>query len=158
VKTKKLEIPPDTLSNRKSSPKNKIQPKGQLMKQRIRVVVFGGRHYENEANVLATLDKIHKEYTITQLIEGGASGADRHARLWAQINKIHYVTVPADWKSYGKDAGGIRNGWLLDLKPDLAIGFPGGKGTANMIRQVKVRRVTLYLVDDFGNITVGNNT
>jgi ABC-type Fe3+-hydroxamate transport system substrate-binding protein len=38
---------------------------------------------------------------------------------------------------YGPSAGPIRNGRMLEYKPDLVIAFPGGRGTANMVKQAR---------------------
>ena len=41
----------------------------------------------------------------------------------------------ADWEGLGRKAGPIRNQQMLDEgKPDLVVAFPGGRGTANMMR------------------------
>ncbi len=42
----------------------------------------------------------------------------------------------ADWANYGKGAGHIRNQQMLDSGIDLAIEFPGGRGTADMRRRL----------------------
>ena len=55
---------------------------------------------------------------------------------WAKEIDIPCWGFPADWNSYGKAAGPIRNKQMLDEgKPDVVIAFPGGTGTANMIMQ-----------------------
>ena len=47
----------------------------------------------------------------------------------------HEVLIPAKWKLHGKAAGPIRNQLMLvEHKPDMVLAFPGGKGTANMIK------------------------
>jgi hypothetical protein len=41
----------------------------------------------------------------------------------------------ADWATHGKRAGPIRNIKMLDEeKPRVVIAFPGGAGTANMMK------------------------
>jgi UDP-N-acetylmuramoylalanine-D-glutamate ligase len=55
---------------------------------------------------------------------------------------------PADWKLHGKSAGHIRNQQMLDeSKPDIVIAFPGGRGTANMIKRAKKAGVEVFQVD-----------
>lgn len=69
------------------------------------------------------------------IIEGGAKGVDSVAYDFAVVNYCQIKEYPADWDKYGKAAGFIRNKQMLDEgKPDLVIAFPGGKGTANMIK------------------------
>jgi hypothetical protein len=44
----------------------------------------------------------------------------------------------ADWDGLGRKAGPIRNQRMLDEgKPDLVIAFPGGRGTADMVRRAR---------------------
>ena len=51
------------------------------------------------------------------------------------------VKVDADWAKYGPVAGPIRNQDMLDLhRPKMVIAFPGGKGTADMVKRAKKLR------------------
>ena len=67
------------------------------------------------------------------LIQGGAPGADRLAKTWADQYGVHHADVPALWDFYSKGAGPRRNSAMLLLQPDFLIAFPGGNGTADMI-------------------------
>ena len=80
---------------------------------------------------------IHSLYSITEIISGGARGADTLAEEWADENNIPKTIVKADWKTHGKAAGPIRNQQMLDLKPNMVVAFPGGNGTADMVRRSK---------------------
>mgnify|MGYP001127612015 CR=1 FL=1 len=72
------------------------------------------------------------------IIQGGAKGADFLARIYANCVGFSHKEFPADWKKYGKAAGSIRNQQMLDEgRPDLVIAFPGGNGTADMVRRAK---------------------
>jgi hypothetical protein len=109
------------------------------------LLVCGGRDYEDGDFAFTVLDRIHTKRCITLIIEGGALGADRVARCWAISRSVPYVSCPADWNKYGKRAGFIRNGTMLaDHKPDGVCAFPGGRGTADMIRQAKLANVPVY--------------
>ena len=99
-----------------------------------RVLVCGGRDYKDFDAVCRALDPL----PITHLIEGGATGADSLARQWAVRNSIPFTTYEANWETHGRAAGPIRNKAMLDDgKPDLVVAFPGGRGTANMIKQAE---------------------
>ncbi len=105
----------------------------------MRVLVCGGRDYDDYAHVLTVLDNLHRvRGPITAIIEGGARGADTLARDWAKARLVKCVTVPADWTTHGKAAGPIRNQRMVDeFKPDLVVAFAGGRGTADMIRRAE---------------------
>lgn len=104
----------------------------------MRVLVCGGRDYNEIDTVYYTLDQIHAETPITLIIEGGAKGADRLARRWALYRGVLYVTEEADWAKDGKAAGPIRNALMLEKhEPSLVVAFPGGKGTADMVSKAR---------------------
>lgn len=99
-----------------------------------RVLVCGGREYGDLDRVVAVLDEINP----TVVIEGGARGADACAWKFTKMRGVERLTFPADWSRDGKAAGAIRNQRMLDEgKPDLVVAFPGGNGTADMVRRAK---------------------
>lgn len=99
----------------------------------MRVIVCGGRSYENWRAVSEVL----KEIKPTVLIQGGAPGADRLAQKWADHNGVPVVTYPANWR-VGKKGGPMRNAFMLsDSRPDAVVAFPGGAGTADMVRKAE---------------------
>lgn len=106
----------------------------------MRILVCGGRNYSDKEKLERTLDELHAETIITDVIHGAASGADNMAGVWARANRrederyIREWRFPADWDGLGKAAGPIRNKQMIEAKPDLVIAFPGGKGTANMVK------------------------
>ena len=103
----------------------------------MKVLVTGGRDYHDVDKVWTTLDEFHENREITLLIQGGASGADIYAQVWAHKNDIPYLTIPAQWEKHGRSAGPRRNTQMLNFNPDYVIAFPGGNGTADMVRQSK---------------------
>jgi predicted Rossmann-fold nucleotide-binding protein len=110
----------------------------------VRVIVCGGRSYNEPETVYEALDGLHREYCISAIIEGGAPGADEWARIWARVHGVKLVTVPANWAELGKAAGPIRNQRMIDaFAPDIVVSFPGGKGTADMIRRAEQAGITV---------------
>lgn len=105
----------------------------------MRVLVCGGRDFDDRITVYEGLLKVAKAYGITEIIEGGARGADQLAGEFAIDNGIKHTRVLADWQTHGKAAGHIRNQAMLDLNPDLVVAFPGGRGTANMVSIAKAK-------------------
>jgi predicted Rossmann-fold nucleotide-binding protein len=107
-----------------------------------RVLVCGGRNFSDAEFLNAELDRLHAEHGFTVVIEGCAKGADQLAGLWADTRGIEHLKFPADWEKHKRAAGPIRNEQMLrDGKPDLVVAFPGGRGTAHMIRIAQVARV-----------------
>ncbi len=110
----------------------------------MRLIVCGGRDYSDEAFVFPTLDRVHAKRSVTQVVQGGATGADALAKHWADARGVECLTIRADWRTHGKAAGPIRNGQMLDLQPDGLVAFPGGRGTADMCRQAAARGVAVW--------------
>lgn len=102
----------------------------------MRVLVCGGRKYNDQNNVWNTLDALClNRGTPTVIIHGDQTGADKLADEWAFQMGVKADPYPADWGKYGNAAGPIRNRIMLDEgKPDLVLAFPGGKGTNGMTR------------------------
>ena len=102
----------------------------------MKVIVCGGRNYSDRDKVFATLDAIHAATPITILMHGNARGADGLADDWA-MGKVKTVTFTPAWEQHGRAAGPLRNQEMLDAGPDLVVAFPGGKGTADMVRRAR---------------------
>jgi YspA, cpYpsA-related SLOG family len=108
----------------------------------MKVLVCGGRHFRSPVQVFRALDRLHQEKPITELMQGGATGADQFAREWAATKpEIKRYVCHADWETHGRAAGPIRNEKMLTWKPDLVVAFPGGFGTADMVRRAEAAGV-----------------
>lgn len=115
----------------------------------MRVLVCGGRNFRDRGLVFLTLSALDDANRIDLLIEGGATGADRFAREWAQLQRVPYKTFEADWKTHGNMAGPRRNAMMLvEGDPHLVVAFPGGTGTAHMVKIAKQRGVNVMLKGD----------
>lgn len=83
-----------------------------------------------------------------EIISGCAKGADSVGVDWAAANWLPCRQFPADWETHGKAAGPIRNQQMLDEgKPDLVVAFPGGRGTADMVRRAKKAGVEVRVIE-----------
>lgn len=115
----------------------------------MRVLVCGGRAYEEREHLFVTLDRLHRARGITLVIAGGARGADTLAEEWAKDRSVPHQIFHAEWDTLGRPAGPIRNQRMLDEgKPDLVVAFPGGKGTADMVRRAYEAGVRVMEVED----------
>jgi hypothetical protein len=75
-------------------------------------------------------------------------GADQLAYEWASAHGVPRQAFPARWTTYRRAAGPIRNGQMLaEGEPRWVIAFPGGRGTADMIRRA---RAAGYIVGRYG--------
>jgi hypothetical protein len=120
----------------------------------MRVLVTGGRAFttfEERMWLYDGLNLLHAKAGVTEIIEGGAKGADLAAKNWALWRKgcgdrITLTTVNADWERFGRGAGHIRNAEMAKLRPDVVLACPGGTGTASMIEIAKAHGLkVIYL-------------
>lgn len=117
----------------------------------MRVLVCGGRAFRDREGAFATLDALAAEQKIEAVIHGDADGADRLAGEWARLRGIKELAFPADWVKHGRAAGPIRNKQMLDEgRPALVVAFPGGRGTANMVKQARGVGVAVQTVAAIG--------
>ena len=117
----------------------------------IRVIVTGGRDYgeltagkaraqwvAEVRHVRRVLDEVAEALKVDALcpltvVQGGAAGADRRAREWAEHWRHDVETFAADWGAHGRAAGPKRNAAMVDAGADLVVAFPGGRGTASCV-------------------------
>lgn len=109
----------------------------------MKTIIAGGRSYSLTDEDYAFVDEIHKESPITEVVSGGALGADLGGEFWASNNKVPVKKFTADWTRYGKGAGYIRNQHMADYADRLIV-FPGGKGTADMMRKAKAKGIPIF--------------
>ena len=119
----------------------------------MKILVFGGRHFDNYEFVASILDRFEP----THIVHGAASGADTLSGRYAHLNRIPCTPYPAHWKRkdprtgriyIDRGAGTKRNKRMLaDSKPDLLIGFPGNTGTAHMRDYAAAQGYKVYTFD-----------
>lgn len=113
----------------------------------MKVLVCGGRRYSDALTLGSWLGGIDKDHGISEIIEGGARGADFLARMFGEHRGIPVRTFDADWKLHGRAAGPLRNKQMLvEGKPDMVVAFPGGAGTLNMIEQARAAGIRVLEV------------
>ena len=101
----------------------------------MKVIVAGSRDFCD----LSLVKEAFKDLEgVTEIISGGANGADSLGEIYAENNDIKLTVMNADWDQYGKGAGHIRNGQMAEYG-DMAVIFwdSVSKGTENMIKQMK---------------------
>jgi len=111
----------------------------------MRILVCGGRDYADADRLAEVLDRVLAKHKITCLIHGGATGADELAHHWAINRGLEIEVFHADWNRDGHAAGPRRNARMLaEGKPDVAVAFPGGRGTADMVRRLIAGGVAVW--------------
>ena len=106
----------------------------------MKLIIAGGRNYELNIKDIAFLDSIKG---VTQVISGGAPGADNCGEMWANKNSIDIKVFKANWKKHGKAAGPIRNKEMAKYADAVAL-FPGGSGTESMYNEAIKGSLTIF--------------
>lgn len=120
----------------------------------IRILVCGGRDFGNDdfadrAWLFRVLTSIHRRVRIAEIIHGAARGADSLAGMWAKANQVSEWRFPVDHRLDGPwpAAGHCRNERMWrESRPDLVLAFPGGRGTAHMVRTARLGKTPTYEV------------
>lgn len=108
----------------------------------MKVVIGGARDWPEDHRGLISA-RVAELPEGTEVITGGARDVDRWAHATAVAHGLPTTVIPAPWGRYGKRAGPIRNGWMLDLlvPGGLVIAFltPASIGTRDLLLQANVR-------------------
>lgn len=119
------------------------------------VLVTGDRHYKDRPIVGAMLsgfrDLAMSMFEDLVVIEGGARGADEHAREWGLgYDNVQHITVEAEWTRYGNAAGPIRNRRMYDeYQPEIVLAFHddlegNSRGTKDMVQYASKQGALVY--------------
>lgn len=113
----------------------------------MKLIIAGGRNYRFTMTDVARLHALKNTHEITEVVSGGATGADAEGERWAELNSIPVKRFPADWNDLSQPRALIRrtaDGKLYDARAgfrrnqamaeyaDACVLFPGGSGTADM--------------------------
>jgi hypothetical protein len=110
----------------------------------MKTIIAGSRSAGSYNELLKALAGI--DWTPTQIISGGARGADRLGEEWARKNNVRLRRFPADWDRHGKRAGYLRNAQMLQHADALVALWDGeSRGTAHMIRSARKRGLKIHV-------------
>lgn len=104
----------------------------------MRLAIIGARLFDDYELLKREVISRFKVSEITQIVSGGAKGADTLAEQFGLEYGIDMAIFPAQWDRHSKRAGYIRNTQIAQYA-DCAIAFPIGasKGTYDTIRKME---------------------
>lgn len=89
---------------------------------------------------------LHKN-PITEVVCGGAKGADALGEQYAIDNNITLTMFPADWDKHGRAAGPIRNRQMAEYGEVLIAVWDGkSRGTKNMIDEMNKLMKPVFII------------
>jgi hypothetical protein len=101
----------------------------------MKLAIVGSRTFTDylflESTIMTRINK-----NVTEIVSGGAPGADSLAEDFAKKFHLKMKVFPADWKGLGKKAGYLRNISIIEYS-DIVIAFwdfvsPGTKSSINI--------------------------
>lgn len=96
------------------------------------VLVCGGRNFDDWLWLAREL----RAAKPTKITNGAQRGADKMSTAWAIAHDVPFQEYEPDTRNFGKAAFPMRNTQMLKAEvPDTVIGFPGGRGTDDMVRK-----------------------
>ena len=109
----------------------------------MKVAVVGSRNFQD----YDLLKQILAEYEITEIVSGGAKGADSLGEKYANEHNLPIEIFKPDWKRLGRGAGPARNKTIVE-NADFVIAFWDGvsKGTQSSINIAKKLNKALRIV------------
>ena len=97
----------------------------------MKLIIAGGRNYSFTELDKEDVSRLIFDIGVTEIVSGGAPGADRAGEEMAQASGVPVKMFSADWDVHGRAAGPIRNREMAEYADAVAL-FPGGAGTESM--------------------------
>ena len=120
----------------------------------MKLAIIGSRGFSDYGHLSYVMTEWFGRYAndnpyslVTEVISGGANGADKLAARWAKENGIKLTEFIPDWEGLGKRAGFVRNEDIVKAA-DCVLAFWDGvsKGTGNSLSIAKrLKKPTLVI-------------
>jgi len=113
----------------------------------LRLIIAGSRAFNNYDSLVNAMEQLNIQPTT--IISGTARGADRLGERYAKEHNIKLIRMPADWNTYGKSAGYLRNKAMAE-RADMLIALWDGisPGTQHMINIATAKHLTIHVIKE----------
>ena len=112
----------------------------------MRIIIAGSRTIAGRDGELAVLEAITEAMEawgiqeVTEIVTGGARGADELGKQFSERFGIAHKEFPADWDTHGKKAGYLRNVEMADYADALVLVWDGKSKGSKMMKDIAERR------------------
>ena len=105
----------------------------------MKIIIAGSRTFTDYKKLKKICDQILQDQTDIEIVSGSCyKGADKLGEQYAKEKGYKLTQFPANWKSYGKAAGPIRNEQMANYADTLIAFWDGkSKGTKHMVEVAK---------------------
>lgn len=107
------------------------------------IIITGSRSWSDREAVRRALAPLPPG---TVVIVGDARGADTIAAQEAIRAGLSVVVVSADWATYGRSAGPVRNARMLRYCPALVIAFWDGASSGTLDMLTRAHRIGIRTI------------
>lgn len=119
--------------------------------EKIRIIIAGSRNFNDYELLSKTILEDNVCLENATIISGTAKGADRLGEKFAEEHNLNLVRMPADWNTYGKRAGYLRNTDMANYASKgkgILYAFWDGesRGTKNMILIAKEKGLEVHII------------
>ena len=112
----------------------------------MRTIIAGSRTILRMAELEKAIEKASDMIQISEVVCGKAKGVDSLGMAWAMMNQVPINYFPADWKTFGKAAGYVRNKEMAEYADALIALWDGeSKGTGHMIDIAGEKDLTIFV-------------
>lgn len=107
----------------------------------MRVIIAGSRGITSAITVSLAMQKAAEQGIVpTTVLSGCAPGVDKLGEQWASVRGIPVERHPANWASYPRTAGRLRNVEMAHAADALVAIWDGASpGTRHMIKTAEAR-------------------
>ena len=110
----------------------------------MKTIIAGSRNIHNYQLLLWAIKRC--SWNITEVISGGAAGADKLGERYAVENNIPLTVIKAEWDKLGKKAGYIRNEKMSEMADALiALWDEKSLGTKHMINIATRKKLKMFI-------------
>lgn len=121
----------------------------------MRALICGSRRWPKVGPVEVTIAGLRHFHPDLTIIHGAARGADIMADVSANALDVPVEVYPADWETWGRAAGPLRNMQMLERgRPDVVMAFTdeidSSRGTLDMADRASEAGVPTYVMGRHG--------
>lgn len=109
----------------------------------MKTAIIGSRTFTDYSFLCKKLE----DFNITEVISGGAKGADTLAEAYAVQFEIPLTVILPNWNKFGKSAGFVRNKEIVE-RAEIVIAFWDGysKGTEHSINVARAMKKVVHII------------
>ena len=124
----------------------------------VRIIICGSRNFNDYKKLCRVMNNIgihsiaNNDYV--EIVSGHCIGADACGEKFATTYGYPLKVFPADWETYGKAAGPIRNRqmakYAAQADEGIVVAFPIGasRGTHNMVNIANQYGLEVYVIEE----------